>query len=246
MVILAADTSTALCSVAVRNKEGDVVLERSLGNAPHSEILLPMVDKVLSTAKLTRNEVQTMAMGTGPGTFTGLRVGLATFKGWAAATGLPVVPVNSLDAVALPALQKGLRVLVLADARKGEVYGACYAGLDGDGLPKMEGEIALIGHDHVADWARGRTGAGFVALGTGVPLLMAKGLGEGLRIHSDFDPFPCASRILTIAEVHVSLGRVADLTKLRPVYVRPPDARPQSPGRSILSVPGEDHDPQGP
>ena len=202
------------------------------GSRPHSETLLPAVEEVLSLAGLVRRDVQAIAVGTGPGAFTGLRVGLATFKGWACASCLPLLPVPSLDAVAVSSLKEGKEVIVLADARKGEVYACRYGGLDICGLPVRHGKTELIPVGEVRCWADSSGFGNPLFLGTGVPLLPEAERGGWTETMADHRGQPRASEILAIGEIMMSLGRFVRPSSLKPEYVRPPDARPQeSPGQ---------------
>jgi tRNA threonylcarbamoyladenosine biosynthesis protein TsaB len=186
--------------------------------------------------------VQAIAVGTGPGAFTGLRVGLATFKAWAAASGLPLIPVVSMDAVAWPLLKEGSSVVVLADARKGEVYAAYYPFLEDGDLPRRQGEVMLIPHDRVSDWIVSLEDPGARMVGTGLSLLEEKGLLHGLEKVGGGSGEPDAVWILALAEIFLSLGRTVDPSGLIPCYVRPPDAEKPSPGTIVTSRPDIDDD----
>jgi tRNA threonylcarbamoyladenosine biosynthesis protein TsaB len=132
MRILAFDTCTLIGSAAVV-ADGETLAEVSaLVRATHGETLLPHLERVLSSANLTLSDIDVFAVGIGPGSFTGVRIGLATAKGLALAEGKPLVGVTSLRSLARGILGgAGLRVPVL-DAHKGEVYTAAFA-LDEEG-----------------------------------------------------------------------------------------------------------------
>ncbi len=126
MKILAADTSTSVNTVALCD-DGRVLSETVVecGRA-HAERLLSTVDWVLAEAGLALKDVDALAISKGPGSFTGLRVGVATWKGLALGAGLPLVGVPTLDALArVPALYTGTICPVL-DAKMGEVFCAVY------------------------------------------------------------------------------------------------------------------------
>ncbi len=236
MIILASDTSTSLGSVALREPDGKVLREDLDSARPHSETLLPAVERVLARAGLTRKDVQAIAVGTGPGAFTGLRVGLATFKAWAAASGLPLIPVISMDAVAWPHLKEETPVVVLADARKGEVYAAYYPSIEEGTLPRMHGEVMLVPHDRVSNWVLSFHDPDARLVGTGLPLLVEKGLLDDLENVGDGSEAPDAVWTLALAEVLLSLGRTVDPSGLVPCYVRPPDAKKPSPGTIVTGI----------
>ena len=124
MKILALDTSTDYCSVALW-RDGAVDARETLARQRHSELLLPMVDELLGRHGLRVKDLDGIAFGQGPGSFTGLRIGCGVTQGLALGAGLPVVGVGTLLAMAA-ATQAGRAVCCL-DARMGEIYHAAYA-----------------------------------------------------------------------------------------------------------------------
>lgn len=126
MKILALDSATKSCSAAVMNA-GTLAAELVTQNdETHSKHLMKLVDKVLEMANLRVGELDGMAVTVGPGSFTGLRIGVSTIKGLAQALGKPVVGISSLDALAWQCGDRSLLICALLDARKGEVYSATY------------------------------------------------------------------------------------------------------------------------
>lgn len=124
MNLLAIETSTELCSVALL-RDGELFVEEALAENRHSEMLMPMVRKVLERARLTPRQMHAFAFGQGPGSFTGLRIACGVVQGMAFGADRPVVPVPSLLALAEQA--KASRVAAALDARMGEAYVAAYA-----------------------------------------------------------------------------------------------------------------------
>jgi len=122
MKILATDTSTDTLTVAVC--DAHAVLAEIVVHAPrtHSERLLRTADNLLAQAGLSLAEVDALAVGIGPGSFTGLRIGIAAWKGLALGTGLPLVGVPSLDALAGVHAEAERPVCPVLDARMGEVF----------------------------------------------------------------------------------------------------------------------------
>jgi Glycoprotease family. len=132
MRVLAFDTATAACTVAVASEER-VLAELTL-QVPraHSTRLMPLIAQALREAGVDRRELDAIAVGVGPGSFTGLRIGLATAKGLALALDKPVVPVSTLAAAAYgTGAQIGL-VVPLFDAKRDQVFSAVYAAGDRD------------------------------------------------------------------------------------------------------------------
>jgi tRNA threonylcarbamoyladenosine biosynthesis protein TsaB len=126
MKILALDTATKSCSVAVMNA-GSLAAELiTLNDETHSKHLMKLVRKVLEMASLGVGELEGLAVTIGPGSFTGLRIGISTIKGMAHALDKPVVGISSLDALAWQCVDCSFLICALLDARKGEVYSATY------------------------------------------------------------------------------------------------------------------------
>lgn len=126
MVILAADTSGGVCSAAVLN-DNKIISEAFMNDKrTHSETIGPMIDFCLSFAGVGVKDVELFACAAGPGSFTGLRIGIGMMKAFAHASQKPVVGVNTLDALALNAAGTAETVCAAIDARRGEVYTASY------------------------------------------------------------------------------------------------------------------------
>ena len=145
MIVLAADTGTSINTVALCDDDrllAETIVET--GRA-HSEKLLLTVDWVLQEANLTLDNVQMLAIGIGPGSFTGLRIGAATWKGLAFAKNLPLVAVPSLDAMTRLAPFHNDVVCPLLDARMHEVFGAVYRFQEGHRQKIVPDSVCPIG-----------------------------------------------------------------------------------------------------
>jgi tRNA threonylcarbamoyladenosine biosynthesis protein TsaB len=126
MNVLAIDTSTAITAVAVLADGAVRAEDNAATDRKHGDVVLPRVQAVLAAAALTLAEIDLLAVGVGPGSFTGLRVGLATVKGLGFALQKPVRGVSSPLAIASAALERASQVVVLLDAFKGEVYAGMF------------------------------------------------------------------------------------------------------------------------
>lgn len=126
MRILAVDTATKSCSVAIVEKESIIAETTLFIEQTHSKHLMGMIDTVLNLSGLTVSELDGFAVTKGPGSFTGLRIGISSIKGFAMASGKPVVGVSSLDSLAMQCCFSSYLVSPLLDARKGEVYSSRY------------------------------------------------------------------------------------------------------------------------
>jgi len=121
MNLLAIETSTENCSVALL--VGATMIVRSeIAPRRHAELLLPMCEAVLLEAGIVRRQLDAIAVGRGPGAFTGVRLAISVAQGIALALDLPVIPVSSLAALALDAPIDGAPILAVIDARMGEIY----------------------------------------------------------------------------------------------------------------------------
>jgi tRNA threonylcarbamoyladenosine biosynthesis protein TsaB len=121
--ILALDTSTEYCSVALLHERG-VLSDEVRAGQKHSELLLPMVDRLLADAGVRLEDLDGIAFGAGPGSFTGLRIACAVAQGLAFGTGQRVVPVSTL--LAMAERSGAARVVAALDARMNEVYLGAY------------------------------------------------------------------------------------------------------------------------
>lgn len=131
MIILAADTGSPVNTVCV-SRDGHILAETvALSGRRHSERLLETVDWVLAEAGLGLEDIEALAVSVGPGSFTGLRVGVATWKGLAVGRRLPLLGVSTLDAMTRVAVFQNGLVCPLLDARMKEVFGAVYSFHDG-------------------------------------------------------------------------------------------------------------------
>ena len=128
MKILSIDTSSSICSVAILEDNKIIKEMHNFSEKEHSETLMPMIDELFKTTKLSLDNIGLIACSVGPGSFTGIRIGIATVKAFADAKNIPVVGVNSLEAMAyLGVAQKGDGEYVsILDARNDNVYFAIY------------------------------------------------------------------------------------------------------------------------
>ncbi len=130
MKILAIDTSGASASAAIADG-ADLVCEYTLKHGiTHSRTLMPMVDKVLADAELDIADIDLFAVSAGPGSFTGIRIGVAAAKGFAYALKKPLIGINTLEAIAAGLYTPDCIVVPIIDARNENVYAAAYSYTD--------------------------------------------------------------------------------------------------------------------
>jgi len=120
-----------------------VLIDRSeLAPRRHAELILPMAEELLAEAGIVRKQLDAIAVGQGPGAFTGVRLAISVAQGLALALDIPVVPVSSLAALAMQAPQNGAAILAAIDARREEIYAGTFQ-FDPDGL------VEPLGPEHV-------------------------------------------------------------------------------------------------
>jgi tRNA threonylcarbamoyladenosine biosynthesis protein TsaB len=214
--LLAVDTSTALGGVAASH--GDRVVERRSCVTTHSERLLELVDEALGDIGLRVDELEGVACGAGPGSFTGLRIALATCKGLCFALGRPLVLVSSLEALAARALP-GRPAFVALDAYRGELYAARYD-VGEDSTLTLVGEEEALAPELLA--ARIAAVTGPVSLLGGGLLKHRALMGGGQLV--DEDPAPRPADLLRLARPRFLAGAVDDLAASVPRYLRPSEA----------------------
>ena len=147
--ILAIDTSSAWCSVALSLPDAAPLVRHQKVSAGASQLLLPWIEELLTEASIKLSSLDAIAIGNGPGAFTGVRLGVAAVQGLAIAARLPVLPVASLDAIASQLIKtpefisSGAQSFVIAvDARMEETYWASYRVVPNQ-LPQRQGDIHL-------------------------------------------------------------------------------------------------------
>lgn len=213
---LGIETSTPLGSIAVGDGHR-ILAEVVLGeNTRHSEALLPAIDFMLKNAGLEKSELTGVVVGGGPGSFTGLRIAGATAKGLAYALDIPLFAYSGLLALAAAIGNADQDVCALFDAKRGEVYAACYR------FPKMMGFEAVLEPAPQAikalldslDVAR-TVFVGDGALRNDV-LIRAAG---GILLPAHL-AVPRASALLWLRDVAPGVGRVEDVAGWEPMYLR--------------------------
>jgi tRNA threonylcarbamoyladenosine biosynthesis protein TsaB len=143
MKILAIDTSTMLGGIAITDDSLGLIAEVRLNvKSTHSERLMTEIDHILTQAGLTLSDMDVFAVAIGPGSFTGLRIGLSTVKGLSYATGKPIVSVPTLEALAWNFPYCNYPVCTMLDARKKEVYAALFL-WDNNGFIRLIDEVAI-------------------------------------------------------------------------------------------------------
>ncbi|MEQ1813098.1 MAG: tRNA (adenosine(37)-N6)-threonylcarbamoyltransferase complex dimerization subunit type 1 TsaB [Candidatus Nitrotoga sp.] len=218
MQLLALETSTEYCSVAVY-QNGDLQSQSELAGQRHSELLLEMITRVMNEAGLKLSQLDGIAFGAGPGSFTGVRIACGVAQGLALGADLPVLGVCTLQAVAHVAGRD--KVIATIDARMNEVYFAAYQIQSGENKPcewttVCEPVLSLPqGTSDVAgsDWF----GAGSGFLSHGVALRARYGM---QLTGVDATIIPQASAIAQLAAPLFAAGQGQDAALALPLYLR--------------------------
>ena len=232
MLILAIETSTLPGSVALVeapvSQEGSGGEEKILGEITlttpetHSARLMPAIDRLLGEASRTIHQVQGIALGLGPGSFTGLRIAVSTVKGLAFALEVPVVGVPTLDALAQNLCYAARVVCPVLDARKNEVYAALFRG-DGEGhLEKMSEDWVLSPEDLCS-----RISEKTIFLGNGGEIyreVFKERLGSRALLAPPEFSLPRAVNVARLSLLGFQKGLTLDLFSFTPIYLRRSEA----------------------
>uniref|UniRef100_B1XUU8 Peptidase M22 glycoprotease n=1 Tax=Polynucleobacter necessarius subsp. necessarius (strain STIR1) TaxID=452638 RepID=B1XUU8_POLNS len=216
--ILAIDTSSAWCSVALSLDGRAVQFKHEAVTAGASQLLLPWINSLLDSAKISLRDLDAIAVGIGPGAFTGVRLGIAAVQGLAISQNIPVVPVCSLDALAAQILDAEIfklvnpkRFVVAINARMEGVYAAEYE-VQEKGLAIRIGEIRLTKPEDLhLDGIQLLAGSAINACSQRLP-----------RFNGPMDPDIAISAlgVLKCAHQFFHEGACIDVRQLEPLYVR--------------------------
>lgn len=219
MRLLAVDTATTTCSVALLEDRQLVGESTHTGGDTHSRHLMSMIDGLLAQRHQDVRRLDGIAVTRGPGTFTGLRIGISTVKGLAAAVGIPVVGVNSLAALAYPLVGKGLPIVAVMDARRGEVYHARF-----DSPTDCNGDGGAV---DAPDKVAASVPRGAVLVGGGAVLYrqVFRARCRGIRFADDAAHVIRAFAVGRLALHRFASGDVDAVGALVPKYIRPSDAQ---------------------
>jgi tRNA threonylcarbamoyladenosine biosynthesis protein TsaB len=232
---LALDASTEACSVALQ-VNGKTFSRYALCPQSHSLHLLPMIDAVLNEAGIKLAKLDGLIFGQGPGSFTGVRIGVGVAQGLAFSANLPVVGVSSLQAMAqLAYIKYGQKQVVAAiDARMSEVYNGYFI-LDKNNIMQAQQAEAVTPPEKLTEHLSSVVTGSFYAVGTGWDAYAEK-LGEQLFLlkSNEGSPavlFPTAEAMLSIGKVKLEQGQGLSAEDAQPVYVRDTVSWKKLPGK---------------
>jgi tRNA threonylcarbamoyladenosine biosynthesis protein TsaB len=216
MNLLALETATEACSVALVHGE-TLIARTELAPRRHAERVLPLADELLAEAGIGKHALDAIAVGRGPGAFTGVRLAISLAQGMAMALDRPVVTVSSLAALALEAPEDDTAILAVIDARMGEIYAASY---------RRDGEGGLIALDEervcTAESLQLPQAEAWHVVGSGWATYrdtLRSRLGTEPR-STDGMCYPQARHVATLAVREFKAGRVVAPEHALPVYLR--------------------------
>jgi tRNA threonylcarbamoyladenosine biosynthesis protein TsaB len=222
MNILALDTSMGACSAAVLRADGGarvLHLREEVMERGHAEALIPMVAEVMEEADLSFEALDVIAATVGPGSFTGVRISIAAARGFALMVPVKFYGTDSLTVMARAAYVAGVTLrapfAVAVDARRGMLY----LGLYDETGRKLDGPILVAPDEAVALLPPALK----VAVGSGAALLAEVAAQHGKHIEAALPELQPSAGVL--AEIAFEAGETVPI--LRPLYLRPPDAKPQ-------------------
>jgi len=217
MNLLAIETATEACSVALIHGQ-DIIARSEIAPRRHTELVFPMADALLAEAGIGRHALDAIAVGRGPGAFTGVRLGISLAQGMALALDLPVITISSLAALALEAPEdEAAAILAVIDARMGEIYAACYRRDDNGALIALDDERVCTPESlllpDAPTWQV--VGTGWATYST----LLSERFTGVLR-SADGARYPQAAHVAELAMREFNAGRAQAPELALPVYLR--------------------------
>ncbi len=230
MRILAIDTATEACSAALWN-DGNTSAHFELCPREHTQRILPIVQDILTQGGVSLTDLDALAFGRGPGSFTGVRIGIGIAQGLALGAELPMIGVSTLVTMAQGAWRKqgATRVLAAIDARMGEVYWAEYQ-RDENGIWHGEESEAVLKPEVVQQRLAELSGE-WATVGTGWAAWPDMTQGANATLVDGNVTLPEAEDMLPIACAMLEQGKTVAVDKAEPVYLRNNVAWKKLPGR---------------
>jgi tRNA threonylcarbamoyladenosine biosynthesis protein TsaB len=221
MRVLAIETSSPLLSVALG--DSDRIIEESNMLMPRETMseILPAIDDLLKRAGLAKDDIEVIIVGIGPGSYTGLRIGVVTAKSLAQTLGVPIIGIPSMDAIAYRNARKDVLVCPIVDAKRHEVYTAMYC-MDAQRLKRLE-EFKVISALELAGSLRIEEFDKVLLTGDGVGVYgeeMAKLVENYADFASDEMWWPRAADLISVAFCRIKDKQFDDIDRLSPIYVR--------------------------
>ena len=212
--LIAIETSTESCSAALL-RDGKLIERSELAPRRHAELILPMVESLLDEAGVSRRQLDAVAVGRGPGAFTGVRLAISVAQGLALALDIPVVPVSSLAALAQAAPAREGAILAVIDARMGEIYAGTFQ-RTADGLVEpVSAESVGLASELVLPNTDCIVGSGWLAYADALAARL-----PAVPKFADGARYPQARAVAQLAAPQFAAGRSVAPEHALPVYLR--------------------------
>jgi tRNA threonylcarbamoyladenosine biosynthesis protein TsaB len=223
MIVLGIDTATPQVGCAIGGWEGTLASFHAARGRRHAETLVPAIELVCRYAAVELSQVRAIAVDTGPGLFTGLRVGIATAKALASALGIPMVGLCSLDLLAYPERRTGRLVAAVVDARRSEVFWSLYRQVPG-GIVRVTEPSVSSPEELACELMAAREEC--LAVGDGA-LRYSEVLREvgHVEVGNAANAYPCASVLVELAHPMAVREETLRPESVRPLYLRSADVR---------------------
>ena len=219
MLILGIETAAGASSVALVEDREVVASASRAGRIGHESFLIPAIDFCFGQAGRRPHHLDLVAVDTGPGLFTGIRVGIATAQGLAAMLGVPILGASSLDALALQAATGRRRIWPVVDVRRGEVAVAGYRPVPGGVVRDSRRE--LVRYEHFRGILESDPNDALVVGDCGVlPPSVLRGLS---RVKIGMPRYPSAASLADLVSSKAERGEFGKPEDVRPLYMREPD-----------------------
>ena len=225
MKILGIDTSSKFLNIALSEDEDIIKEESHLLDRAQASRLIPIVKELLQKSKTPVKKIDAFIIGLGPGSFTGLRIGVSAVKGFGIAMGKPCIGVASIDAIACNAGEKDRDIVPIIDAKRGQVYAAIYR--------RKSGRVVRLSDYMVLPIAKllKKIKRGPVFLGDGVPLYRENILSadkKAIFLEEQYW-YPGAGNIIKLGSSRIKKAKKPGLDKLTPLYLYPDDCQVRKP-----------------
>lgn len=217
MTVLGLETSTAVCGVAVVSDEGWSVERAVIEEHIHSEKLLTLVNDVIREATMTLEDLSAIAVSIGPGSFTGLRIGLSSAKGLCYALEKPLLAVPTFDAIAADAAMRGAsssQLVIAVDAKRNDYYVATYS--IREGLTQNDEEVSVFSEEELIRKLRSMPGALLI---TDRTKHLSQTVGSSLTVQPMLD-YCHASTVATVGIKKFLAKEFSDLASTEPMYLK--------------------------
>ncbi|MBT9536694.1 MAG: tRNA (adenosine(37)-N6)-threonylcarbamoyltransferase complex dimerization subunit type 1 TsaB [Nitrospirae bacterium] len=226
MRILAIDTSTMLGGIAIMDESLLIAESRLNVKSTHSERLMTEIEHCLKQSGIKISDIDVFAVATGPGSFTGLRIGLSTVKGFSYATGKQIVSVPTLEALAWNFPYSRYPVCTMLDARKKEVYAALFK-WEGENLIRLINETSAKPEEFARDALSVTRDERFIFAGEGAALYRDKiieAMGEKAIFASPEKTVPSPANVAVLGLKKAKAGEFSEPISLIPMYIRKSEA----------------------